>query len=319
MSSARPPVTGSDGCLLVMGESECRCVKDAPHLTDRQLVERATDEFVWQQRAAPAGRAAARRGLEAMLQCARAKGRSVLVAELLRLGIMLRILGDDLADADQVEVMLAEFSELAELDGDARRLGEAATMRAHRTIAFGHGENALTDAATALAILTDITTPDAGEDPQEWSRILSRTLNGLVLVLLKLGSHELADQVSQRPSPSPSSRVPRSNGSSTSSTGSGCSCHGRCGWNGVGGRRPPPPGSSGPPRPRTRLPCCGTPHWDASTPTPGPRPRSARSSVRPTRWPAPIPATSTCCSGCRTWRTSPRTASCWPSPPPGAS
>ena len=187
-----------DGCALVMGASECRCVHDMPRLAGRQIVDRATDKFVWQQRRAPEPRAAARHGLDEMLQYSREHGTPGLVSELLRLGIMLRILGDDPADADEVETMLAEFSELAEADGDARRLGEAAVMRAHRTIAFGHGENALTDAATALAILGDIAAPAAGDDPGDWSRTLSRTLNGLVLVLLKLGSHELADQVSQR-------------------------------------------------------------------------------------------------------------------------
>ncbi len=185
-------------CTLVDGGSECRCPQDVGHLTHREILERATDKFVWQQRAAPHGRAAARRGLDALLEQARDRSPSTLVPELLRLGIMLRILGEDPADADEVEAMLAEFSELARLDGDARRLGEAAVMRAHRIIMFDHGENALADAATALAILTDITAPGPGEDPANWSRLLSRTLNGLVLVLLKLGSHELADGVSQR-------------------------------------------------------------------------------------------------------------------------
>ena len=73
-------------------------------------------------------------------------------------------------------------------------VGEVAAMRAHRTLCFEHGENALTDAATAFAILTDVLVPAAAED----ARRLSRALNGLVLVLLKLGVHELADGVSQR-------------------------------------------------------------------------------------------------------------------------
>jgi diguanylate cyclase (GGDEF)-like protein len=181
-----------------MGADECRCVHDMPQLTARRVVERATDKFVWQQRRASEPRAAARRGLDHMLQYVREHGPAGLVSELLRLAIMLRILGNDAADADEVKALLAEFSALAEADDDARRLGQAAVMRAHRIIAFGHGENALTDTATALAILGDITEPAPGEDPGDWSRTLSRTLNGLVLVLLKLGSHELADQVSQR-------------------------------------------------------------------------------------------------------------------------
>ena len=193
-----PHFSAARGCTLVDGDTECRCPQDAPSLTHREIVDRATDMFVWQQRASPRGRAAARRGLDELLEQARERTPHTLVSELLRLGIMLRLLGDDPADEGQVEGLLAEFSELAELDGDARRLGDAAVMRAHRTITFGHGENALADVATALAILTDITDPGPGEDPADWSRLLSRTLNGLVLVLLKLGSHELADGVSQR-------------------------------------------------------------------------------------------------------------------------
>jgi diguanylate cyclase (GGDEF)-like protein len=133
-----------------------------------------------------------------MLRQARGRGPSTLVSELLRMNLMIRLLGEDAADTAEVEALLHEYTELAELDGDPRRLGEAATLRAHRTAVFGHGENALADAATAFAGLTDITAPAAGEDPARWSRDLSRSLNGLVLVLLKLGSHELADEVSQR-------------------------------------------------------------------------------------------------------------------------
>ena len=133
-----------------------------------------------------------------MLRQARGRGPSTLVSELLRMNLMIRLLGEDAADTVEVEALLQEYTELAELDGDPRRLGEAATLRAHRTAVFGHGENALADAATAFAVLTDITAPAAGEDPARWSRDLSRSLNGLVLVLLKLGSHELADEVSLR-------------------------------------------------------------------------------------------------------------------------
>ena len=193
-----PPRPITEGCTLVHGGAGCRCPEDAAHLTHREVVERATDMFVWQQRASPHGRAAARHGLDVLLEHARDRGSATLVSELLRLGIMLRVLGDEPADAGEVDAMLAEFSELAELDGDARRLGEASVMRAHRTITFGDGESALAEAASALAILTDITAPGPGEDVADWSRLLSRTLNGLVLVLLKLGSHELADGVSQR-------------------------------------------------------------------------------------------------------------------------
>ncbi len=181
------------GCALLAGERECHCADDVALLSDRKLAERATDKFVWQQRTGPEGRVAARRGLDAMLAAARHRGLSPLVSELVRLGAMLRILGEDPADVDEAGALLDELAELAELDGDASMLGEVAAMRAHRTITFGHGENALADAATAFVILTDTPVPTDAEE----ARGLSRALNGLVLVLLKLGVHELADDVSQ--------------------------------------------------------------------------------------------------------------------------
>jgi len=182
------------GCALLAGDAECRCAADVALLDGRLLAERATAKFLWQQRASAEGRAAARRGLDAMLAAARPFGPSFLVNELVRLGAMLRILGEDPADVAESGALLAELAELAELAGDPRMVGEVAAMRAHRTLGFGHGEDALADAATAFAILTDAPVPAAAED----ARRLSRALNGLVLVLIKLGVHELADGVSRK-------------------------------------------------------------------------------------------------------------------------
>ncbi|MCY7341199.1 MAG: GGDEF domain-containing protein [Pseudonocardia sp.] len=199
--TAEPPPTSSGrafDCALVTGGPRCGCVLDAPDLTDDAIAARATDKFIWLQRASPRGRAAARSGLDGLLGHVRSRGPSVLVSELLRIGIILRILGDDPADADETDSLLAEFGELAELDGDTRRIGELAVLRAQRTITFGHGENALTDAAIGLAILGELDGPGPGEDPDRWAPLYSRTLNELVRVLLKLGSHELADEMSQR-------------------------------------------------------------------------------------------------------------------------
>ncbi len=138
-------------------------------------------------------RDAARRGLDQMLAAVRGRGPSPLVSELIRLGAMLRILGEERADVDEAGALIAELAEIAELEGDTRLVGEVAAMRAHRTITCRQGENALADAATAFAILTDAAVPPVAED----ARKLSRALNLLVLVLLKLGVHELADDVSQ--------------------------------------------------------------------------------------------------------------------------
>ena len=182
------------GCALLVSGTECRCADEVTLLDGRLLAERATAKFLWQQRASAEGRAAARRGLDAMLAAARPLGPSFLVNELVRLNAMLRILGEDPADVAESGALLTELAELAELSGDARMVGEVAAMRAHRTLGFGHGEDALADAATAFAILTDAPVPAAAEE----ARRLSRALNGLVLVLIKLGVHELADGVSRK-------------------------------------------------------------------------------------------------------------------------
>jgi diguanylate cyclase (GGDEF)-like protein len=186
------------GCALIRGAPGCGCAHEAAALTDEQIVARAVGKLRWAQRADRAGKAAARRGLNALLAQARTGRSSWLVAELLRVSLMVRLLGADHADAGEAETLLQEFTELADLDAEARLLADAATLRAHHSAVFGHGENALADAATAFAILTDITAPGAGADPLHEAHHLARSLNGLVLVLLKLGSHELADEVSHR-------------------------------------------------------------------------------------------------------------------------
>jgi diguanylate cyclase (GGDEF)-like protein len=186
------------GCTLLAGAAECRCPQDLPHLDDAGVEARARDMFVWQQKAAPAGRAAARTGLDALLAHARGRGPSELLVELLRIGLLLRLLDERTEDAPDVETMLGSFTELVERDGDACRLAEAAVLRAHKTAAYDHGDSALHHAATALALLADVTGPPPGRDPVRWSARLARTLNSLLIVLLKLGAHELADEVSLR-------------------------------------------------------------------------------------------------------------------------
>ncbi|MCX6463023.1 MAG: GGDEF domain-containing protein [Pseudonocardiales bacterium] len=189
---------GTGGCDLIAGAAECRCAEDAVHLGDAAVEARARDMFLWQQKAPPAGRAAARRGLDALLAVARRRGPSELVVELLRICMLLRLLEERVEDAAEVEGLLAAFTELAELDGDGCRLAEVAVLRAHKVATFDHGDSALPDAATALAILADVGGPPPGRDPDRWRHRLARTLNSLLIVLLRLGSHELADEVSLR-------------------------------------------------------------------------------------------------------------------------
>lgn len=188
----------ADRCALVLGGPECRCAAEVDLLTDRQVALRATDKARLHQRADAAGRAAAARGLDELLAHARSRRTSVLVCELLRAAILMRTLDGDPREADAAGLLIREYTALAEQDGDPRRLGEAATLRAYHSVLFAHGRDALTDTGTALALLGDLDRPGPGDDPEEWARLLSRSLNVLVLVLLTLGAHELADEISQR-------------------------------------------------------------------------------------------------------------------------
>lgn len=186
------------GCDLLAGAATCGCPADAPRLGEAAIEARARDMFRWQQKASPPGRAAARIGLDGLLAHARSRGPSELVAELLRMSALLRIMDGHPEDVDQVESLLEAFAEHAELAGDGCRLAELAVLRAYKVSTFDHGDSALPDTAAALAILSDLTGPPPDQDPGRWTARLARTLNGLLVVLLRLGAHELADEVSRR-------------------------------------------------------------------------------------------------------------------------
>ncbi|MBW0091245.1 GGDEF domain-containing protein [Pseudonocardia sp. KRD-184] len=187
-----------DGCSLIAGAAECGCPADAARLGPGRIEARARDMFIWQQKAPPAGRAAARRGIDGLLAHARTHGPSDLVAELVRMSALLRIMEEDPVHLVEIDALLDAYAEIAELADDACRLAEVAVLRAHRSVIFDHGDAALPDTAAALAILADIGDPVPGQGGLAWTQRMSRTLNGLLLVLLKLGAHELADEVSQR-------------------------------------------------------------------------------------------------------------------------
>ncbi|OLT20388.1 hypothetical protein BJF78_09830 [Pseudonocardia sp. CNS-139] len=278
MTAMRPPGPSGAGpdCALVAGADACRCAHDAPFLTDDQIIARAMSMLRWEQRASPAGKHAARTGLDALLEQARGRGPSTLVAELLRMCVMVRILGADPADAEDVETLLAELIEIAELDGDPRRLGDAATLRAHRTAVFGQGENAL--ATRRRRSRSSPTSPRPG--PARTRRAGPATSRAA-----STGSCSCCSSWARtswptrcRSAPSRSRRRPgrRWTGSCTSSTGSGCSCRGRCGWNAAAGTPRPPPGSSARPRPRRSRRGCGRPRWPRAAAAPARRRRRCR-------------------------------------------
>lgn len=178
------------------GIGPCRCAAEAPGLTDSEIAHRASEMVDWQQRVAAADRRAARRGLDELLDYVRARGPATLVMEVLRHAILARISVADPQLSGEIEALLAEMAELAEREGDPVDRADVAVLRAHHAVTTGHGERSLPEAAAALTILTEVASTDHDDECRR--RHLVRSLNALVLVLLELGAHELADEVSQR-------------------------------------------------------------------------------------------------------------------------
>ncbi len=203
----------TSACSLMTGAGFCRCPDDARYLNDEQLLVRTSEMFGWLQLATPQAWAAGRRGLDGLLEHARAGRPSAVIAELLAMAIAVRIHGGRQEDAAVAERMLVELGERGRRAGDGRLLAEARTLRAHHSAvfprvaltpatgpavagrgpAFGPAE-LLADVAEALAILTDLEPPEAATD----RTARSRSLDSLMLMLLRMGAHEIADEVSQR-------------------------------------------------------------------------------------------------------------------------
>ncbi len=159
--------------------------------------------FRWQQLAAPAGRAAARRGLDELLAHARRHRPPAVVSDLLGMGIAVRIHGGCNADAGDTAMLLTEFRKYAERSGNDRLLGNAWALRARYNTTFRRSGSAreqdpLVDAAKALDVLTEITGPGPDEDEASWSRSHLLSLDLLIVALLTLGAHEIADEVSHQ-------------------------------------------------------------------------------------------------------------------------
>jgi hypothetical protein len=136
-------------CALLAGAPECRCTRDAAGLTEEQIVTRALTKMRFEQRADPAGKAAARRGLDAMLDQARGRGPSTLVSELLRMGIMIRLLGEDEADADEVEAALPGLA------GGMRPKLQACIDAIHGGVGYAHIVDGRKPHSLLLELFTD--------------------------------------------------------------------------------------------------------------------------------------------------------------------
>ncbi|MQA16521.1 MAG: diguanylate cyclase [Pseudonocardiaceae bacterium] len=159
---------------------------------DDELVDRARELLARSQRERPQRQAIGVDSIDVLLDEARCRGSPVLVGQLLRYaGVIRLVTHTPLAHADPL---------LDELTAHATRhrmpvlLADAHALRARRAVLAATEEAALSDAATALALLAD--EPDA-TDPRS-GRALATALTDLGLVLTQLGAHELADEVFER-------------------------------------------------------------------------------------------------------------------------
>ena len=295
---SRAPVSAmaEAGCSLLRGEPACRCLRDVRHLTDEQILDRATDMFRWQQLAAPGGRAAARRGLDGLLADARSHRPSTLVTPLLGIGI--------------AAARARRSARRRRRDRDAARRVPRAGRAAPTTACCWARRPRCGRTTSGLQHRREPRWPRGGggagradrpasrrartSDPPAGPRSLSRSLNGLVLVLLTLGAHEIADEVSQRaiavsnmhrlgagPADPPAQPGPAAAvlGAAAGARRPGGGRHRAAGRRRAGARG-------------TR-PGCGPPRSAGTGPTGRRPPRSARSSPPPTRCTGPDRAIST--------------------------
>jgi len=204
----RTPISPGTGCALLDGAVRCECARNAAALTDEQLLTRAADMFCWQQLGEPGAGAPTRRGLDELLAHSRRHRPSIVIAELLALSIAARMHAGRRADVVAVEAMLAELRQRADRCGSTRLSGDATALHAYhraltrratsRVSVLGPDENPLIEAAAALAVLTEGSQLGPKAEPATRPRALARSWNGLVQLLLALGAHEIADEVSRQ-------------------------------------------------------------------------------------------------------------------------
>ncbi|MGH3929444.1 MAG: diguanylate cyclase domain-containing protein [Pseudonocardiaceae bacterium] len=159
------------------------------------LLARAREILIRTQRDRPNRQQAGVSATDMLLTEARRRGNPDLLGVLLRYATVIRLVTrTPLAQADP---LIDELTRHANRYGMTVLQADAHALRARRSVLAGSDESALTDAATALALLADPQPPEGQAGPQ-WEHALAATLTDLGLVLTPLGAHELADEVLKR-------------------------------------------------------------------------------------------------------------------------
>lgn len=159
---------------------------------DEELLRRARQLLARAQRERPHRQSVGVDSTDVLLDEARRRGRPELLGHLLRYASVIRLVTH--TPLVQADPLLDELATHAARHRMPVLLADAHALRARRAVLAGTDEAALSDAATALALLAeeaDTADPVAG-------RSLASTLTDLGLVLTQLGAHELADEVLQR-------------------------------------------------------------------------------------------------------------------------
>ncbi len=185
-----PPGPSGEGLLTDAVVEEALAAVDAA--TDDELLRRARELLARAQRERPQRQVVGVESTDVLLDEARRRGRPELLGQLLRYASVIRLVTHTpLVHADP---LLDELATHASRHRMPMLLADAHALRARRAVLAGTDEVALSDAATALALLAD--EPDTA-DPAT-GRSLASTLTDLGLVLTQLGAHELADEVLER-------------------------------------------------------------------------------------------------------------------------
>ncbi|MGH3913929.1 MAG: diguanylate cyclase domain-containing protein [Pseudonocardiaceae bacterium] len=159
------------------------------------LLARAREVLIRTQREHPNRQQAGISATDVLLTEARRRGNPDLIGALLRYATVIRLVTR--TPLVQIDPLIDELTRHAGRYGMTVLQADAHALRARRSVLAGSDESALTDAATALALLTDPEPPEGQAGPQ-WEHALAATLTDLGLVLTPLGAHELADEVLKR-------------------------------------------------------------------------------------------------------------------------
>jgi len=157
-----------------------------------ELLARARELFIRAQWELPHSQHAGVAATDVLLAEARRRADPDLLGGLLRYAAAIRLFTR--GNLVQADPLLEELARHANQYGMTVLLADSHVLRARRSVLAGTEEVALTDAATALALLA------APEHPsgQDGERAIAATLSDLGMVLTQLGAHELADEAQQR-------------------------------------------------------------------------------------------------------------------------